>query len=397
MPRGAGWRRTTISIAALMRESPDAAEIFITARTSQLRPPKRASSPAKAGRTRPPADGAQEVFEAVADLLGACGARLFQERIFAAEPDLGAVLSGRADAYGDLDDGAPPCVLSVPEGPGGPVAGVQVHAVRGGTAPAVLRLGDEACGRSVRAGNYNYVALSGLSALEAGDGPTQTRAVFRKAEAALREAGGNIFSVVRTWLWLRDIASWYARFNRARSEFFRERGILGPDPALARLPASTGIGVRLAGGAWCGMDALAVVGGEAAIEYFGAAGRQQSACNYGSAFSRAARAPAPSGPAAYVSGTAAIDPAGETQHAGDARGQIAATLENAAAALADVGCRDSDVVQAIVYAKTTDVLALFQKEWPDLAWPHIAVLGDICREDLLFEIEMTAACGARRL
>ena len=136
-------------------------------------------------------------------------------------------------------------------------------------------------------------------------------------------------------------------------------------------------------------------GARDAIEYFNAAGHQQSAYHYGSAFSRSARAATPAGKTVYVSGTAAIDEQGRTCHVGDARAQIEMTLANARAVLANMDCRDDDVVHAIAYSKTPAVEAVFRELRRDLTWPCVSVLGDICRDELLFEIEATACPGAQ--
>jgi enamine deaminase RidA (YjgF/YER057c/UK114 family) len=381
IPLGGPARRPATNLSVRINESASASEVFVTASPEGSRPLQ---------------EQAREVFGAVAETLRREKARILQERIFGVEGALDAILPVRSAAYGDLDDGGPPVLLSVPEGPQGMLAGVQVHAVRAAPGPKVFRCGKKGCGRMLKVGGYDYVALSGLAAPDAGAGPAQARAIFEKAEAALRRVGGNMFSVARTWLWLGDILSWYGEFNRVRSGFFTERGLLDGDPQHSRLPASTGIGVGPAGGARCALDVIAVIGQEAGIEYFRAAGKQQCAYQYGSAFSRVARATTPGGRTVYVSGTAAIDEAGKTQHVGDAAGQIKMTIDNVRAALNNVGCTDADVVYAIIYSKTPEVEKVFRRQWADLAWPCVSVLSDICRDDLLFEVEAAACPGARK-
>jgi len=53
-------------------------------------------------------------------------------------------------------------------------------------------------------------------------------------------------------------------------------------------------------------------------------------------------------------------------------------------------CIDEDVVQVIAYCKTTEVERVFNSLKGTLPWPWITVICDICRDDLLFEIEATA-------
>jgi len=58
--------------------------------------------------------------------------------------------------------------------------------------------------------------------------------------------------------------------------------------------------------------------------------------------------------------------------------------------LGDMNCGDEDVVHVIAYCKTTEVEKVFNAYKDTLAWPWITVICDICRADLLFEIEATA-------
>jgi enamine deaminase RidA (YjgF/YER057c/UK114 family) len=334
------------------------------------------------------------LFTAVRRTLENEGARLLQDRVFAAPGALPLLEAIRSEAYGHLDDGVRPAWLAVPEGRHGALAGVQVHAVRG-PAPQVIRLAAMPCGRVLELGHRRWVALSGLATPGAGARTAQARAVLERAEACLRQAGADFRHVARTWMWLGDIVEWYREFNAVRNRFFRERGLLDSPTCNGCLPASTGIGIRPIGAA-CGLDLIAVRGSADDVVFHSRAGRQGPPCDYGSAFSRAARARTPAGETVFVSGTAAIGPGGTTMHAGDAEAQIAETLLNVRAVLDEMGCGDEDVVQATAYSKTPEVDRLFRDGWADLEWPCVAVAADVCRDDLLFEIEATALRGARQ-
>ena len=139
------------------------------------------------------------------------------------------------------------------------------------------------------------------------------------------------------------------------------------------------------------MDLIAVLEPVDCTKYLQAGGKQQSALDYGSAFSRASKTDTPAGQTVFVSGTASIDADGETTNIGNAAGQIKATIENVQAVLSDMDCVDEDVVHVIAYCKTTEVEKTFNSSFRDtLPWPWITVICDICRDDLLFEIEATA-------
>jgi len=190
-------------------------------------------------------------------------------------------------------------------------------------------------------------------------------------------------------MWLCDILSWYEDFNEVRTKFFTKRGLIG-EQTRQSMPASTGIGLCSADGAKCAMDLTAVLQPPDSTQYLQAVGKQQCALEYGSAFSRASRAFTPAGETVFVSGTASIDARGATMNVGDAQGQIHATIENIRAVLRDTQTTDEDVVQAVAYCKTTEVEKIFYELKEDLGWPCVTVICDICRPELLFEMEATA-------
>jgi len=337
------------------------------------------------------ADQARHVYRSVRDALAAASARIFAERIFAAQDAMDAVLAERRAALGTLDDGVRPTRVVVTPGATGRLAGVQIHAVAAPSRPRPIS-GDGAglCGRELRVGERRWLTLSEIS--PGGDVSPREQAarMFQCTGQLLRQAGADMRSVARTWLWLKDICQWYGDFNAARTAFFKQEGLIRPDGARPRLPASTGIGLGVSGGAACALDLIALPGREEEIELLATGGDQNSAFAYGSAFSRAAVVPMPGGRTLLISGTAAIDAQGRTEHVGQIEAQIAATIRHVRALLERVGCRDEHVLSALVYCKTPAVEAAFRQEWSDLGWPAVSMVGDVCRDDLLFEIEAVA-------
>ncbi|MHC4103855.1 MAG: Rid family hydrolase [Planctomycetota bacterium] len=295
----------------------------------------------------------------------------------------------RSETYGKLDDGVAPSMLVAQEGLLGPIAGVQIHAISCENKPEVISIDEIACGRILRVPGEGYVSLLSISNQQGKEITHHAQAMMEKAESALLQLGANFLSVPRTWMWLKDILSWYDEFNEVRNEFFTQRGLIG-DGTRQSMPASTGIGLGPAGGGTCAMDLIAVLEPVDCTKYLQAGGKQQSALDYGSAFSRASKTDTPAGQTVFVSGTASIDADGETTHIGDAAGQINTTIENVRAVLVDMHCSDEDVVQVIAYCKTTEVERVFNSVRDNLPWPWITVICDICRDDLLFEIEATA-------
>ena len=332
---------------------------------------------------------AQEAFRAIRDILAKAHARILQERVFGTRQALAEIAPIRTKYYAGLDDHVDPAWLVVPEGRNGSFVGVQVHAVAGIDRIDILKLEGKPCGRVARANVRAYLTLSGIRAPEAGGHAEQARRMLEKSEHLLKEAGVDLFAVPRTWMWLGDILKWYDDFNGVRNRFFTERGLIGR--AGVRMPASTGIGIGPNNGAVCAMDLTAVIEPKNALSYLDAGGNQDSAYRYGSAFSRGSRAASPAGSTIFVSGTASIDAAGRTTNIGNARAQIIDTIENVRAVLRQMDCTDQDVIHSLIYCKTPDVEHLFCEEFSDLPWPKITMIADVCRDDLLFEIEATAA------
>lgn len=79
--------------------------------------------------------------------------------------------------------------------------------------------------RAVRAGNF--IAVSGTTAgsggkpVAIGDPAAQTRAIIEVIEKALADLGGSLNDVVRTRIYLVDIAHWEA-VSRVHGEFFAD-------------------------------------------------------------------------------------------------------------------------------------------------------------------------------
>ena len=364
----------TVNIHTHSIESTEATEIYISAVPLESAPPE---------------EYAEEIFSGISDILHSKKAHIFQERVFAAQDAMENISNIRSKAYGKLDDGVAPSFLVAKEGLLGPIAGVQVHAISSEHKPEVVSQNEIACGRILHLPGRAYLSLSSISDQQGKQVTTHAQAMMEKAESALIEFGADFLSVPRTWMWLKDILSWYDEFNEVRNEFFTKRGLIGAGTRQS-MPASTGIGLGPADGGDCAMDLMAVLEPVDCTKYLQAGGKQQSALDYGSAFSRASKTDTPAGQTVFVSGTASIDSDGATTHIGDAAGQINTTIENVRAVLSDMHCIDEDVVQVIAYCKTTEVERVFNSFRDTLPWPWITVICDICRDDLLFEIEATA-------
>jgi enamine deaminase RidA (YjgF/YER057c/UK114 family) len=335
-------------------------------------------------------DQVEQVYAQIANELATQKARVFQERIFATQAAMDTIEKVRRQVLGDQVDEVPPSYLVCDEGQTGPLSGVQIHAIKSPTPPEIITTQDNrACGRVFRTPACDYLGLSALTMPDAGTAPDQAYAMFAQAQTILQSFGADFLYVPRTWLWLGNILDWYDGLNQARNRFFTELGILGTKKRQP-MPASTGIGLGPANGAACAMDLTAILKPQGRIEYIQAGGKQQSAYEYGSAFSRASKAPTPAGFGVFISGTASIDADGKTTNIDDARAQIEDTIVNVKAVLRDMDCPEKDVVHVMAYCKTPEVETLFRDLAGKPDWPWIPMICDVCRDDLLFEIEALA-------
>lgn len=239
--------------------------------------------------------------------------------------------------------------------------------------------------------NAAYCYLGGLVPADASqDGAGQTTQVMTAIKGALQASGMVFRDVVRTWYYLDGILAWYDDFNRARTAFFKKHDVFS-----LRMPASTGIGIANASGKLVLAKVHALRAKHEALELRVADSPEQGcAYAYGSAFSRALELNAPEGRTLHISGSASIAPGGETEYVGDIDAQIRRTLAVVAAILHKAGMDWSDAVRGIAYFRHAKDMVLWDAARQALTLPpsvEIVVHADVCRDDLLFELELEAA------
>lgn len=271
----------------------------------------------------------------------------------------------------------------------GAMGGLHVQAVVGAEVTRI-ELAGHLVGTAVHGPYATEVFVGGLhSAQPAAPRPVQARRTFERMEEALAQIGMDFSHVVRTWLFLDDILSWYSDFNQVRTAFFRERGVFD-----RLVPASTGIGGSNPAGTamLTGLYAVKPLDPTVVVQAVPSP-LQCPALQYGSSFSRAAEADFPDLRRLLVSGTASIAPDGKTAHVGDIDGQVARTCEVVGAILASRGMNWQDVTRAIVYVRHEADAGAFERfraaaGMPPL--PTVVAHNVICRDELLFEIEVDA-------
>jgi len=346
------------------------------------------------------AASAGAAYELIADALHRQRMEIVHERIFGSLSVAATVMDARCGALhalGTLSAGPVTYIEGAPHWGEG-YAGSIIQAVSPDSAGNVWTImdGETPCGRAWRWKASTYLMLQNVQG-PAGSRSGQVREMFDRAEGILRRNGASYKDVARTWLYLSDILDWYPEFNKARSEKYGELGIMpGPGDARLLLPASTGIGADTPSGAAASMDLLAVLGREvdetAPVRKLSNR-KQLDAFRYGAAFSRGAVMMEDDVKLIQVSGTAAIDEHGVSLHPGDIRSQINCTFDRIETLLGQEGAGLGDVAAATVFVKRPEYASIFRGMAKDRGleiFPAVCVVADVCREELLFEIDAEA-------
>ena len=269
------------------------------------------------------------------------------------------------------------------------IAGMQIYAVSG-VAVKTIRLNSIPVG-SVFDNDYAKCCFLGNlhSANTTETREVQTEQTLGKMETALQSAGMEMTDLVRTWFFNENIPEWYKEFNSIRSKIYKEKHIFD-----RFLPASTGIGGD-------NPNHSALIAGAIAIKPHSqnvkikevTSPLQCSAYYYKSSFSRAVEVLMPDHRHLIISGTASIDSAGNTVHVNNVEAQIDLTFRVVEAILKSRCMNYSNVMRAIAYFKRRQDAPALTKYCKKYGLTQSIVLvgnNDVCRDELLFEIEVDA-------
>jgi enamine deaminase RidA (YjgF/YER057c/UK114 family) len=305
---------------------------------------------------------------------------------------------GAADAFDQLQEevgrhlGPVDWPLSLVDGKsctGQVLAGLQLHAVANAGVETHYLEGSP-LGRLFESDQARYFVLGNVLPPDSNlSRPDQTRDTILRVEEGLASVGMDLHSIARTWFFVDDILAWYGDFNTARSEIYTNRGIFD-----RYVPASTGIGGSNAAGAAVMASVVAVEAKDDNVTVAEIPSPLQCpAGDYGSSFSRAAEMGTPEVRTLFVSGTASIDAEGATVHVDDVNAQIEQTFRVVKAILESRGMGFADVTRANAYFKSPADAGALEGHATRYGLPlsrTIASHDEICRDDLLFELEVDA-------
>jgi len=273
--------------------------------------------------------------------------------------------------------------------PGTHISGTQGFVLDGRSVQRVA-LADQVVGSVWSDADADYCLLAGILPIDSAAMPgSQTTSCFEQIEAALQKAGMDFSHVVRTWFYLDDLLAWYDEFNAARTEFFQSRGVFD-----RLIPASTGIGARNPAGTALVAGALAIRPRHARVHIEEVVSPLQcAATEYRSSFSRAVEVAFPDHRILMISGTASIAADGESMFTDDVAKQIHLTLDVVEAILRSREMDWNNTSRAVCYFRDIEDLPVFEKCCCDRGiapLPMVPAHATVCRDDLLFEIELDA-------
>ncbi len=288
----------------------------------------------------------------------------------------------------------------------------------GGRSVGVERFGSHTL--AVHYDGIRWVYCGGVTPTEAaGSVYAQTTAALEKVGGLLKAAGSSLEHVVRTWFYLGGITERegpterYKELNRARTDCYQgirfHSGLATHGRVAGLYPASTGIGMS-GNGLVIGCSAMQTRRKDAvllplenpqqtpAYAYHPKYSPQSPKFSRGMALVLGKRL------TVWVSGTASIVDS-ESRHPGDIAGQTEQTIDNierligpenfAFHGLQGAGARLQDLAKVRVYVKRASDFPkcreVCQRRFGPV--PTIYAIADICRPELLVEIEGIAFSG----
>ncbi len=270
-----------------------------------------------------------------------------------------------------------------------PIAGIHAVSLSGGKVQRIY-FNDRVCATAFQDSAARYCLIGGL-------GPTrlplsragQTQQTLEHLETILSSAGFSFQDIARTWFFLDDLLAWYPEFNQVRTETYSRVKF-----KTGSLPASTGVAGRNPAGLALALAAWAMQPTTPSTKVREIASPLQCpAPTYGSSFSRAMEISSALGQRLLISGTASIAPEGQTLWRDNVAKQVELSMQVVEAILRSRGLTFADLTQATAYFKHPSGLPAFTTWCQENNFPLRVVVPtvcDICRDELLFEIEAEA-------
>jgi len=348
----------------------------------------------------------EEVYNQVAIILKEYKISVFHERIFGSVKFYEDICIRRNSVINkySLDHDMPFTYLDGSPHWGEGISGVNIHGVVLESCKdeiKSIKCEGKVCGRIWSNNNSECIMLHSIYGLKYHNEEPykQTLNMFEKANCILKANGFEFKNVIRTWVYLNNILNQYTKFNEARNLKFKEFKLI-PNEVTDNLyeqiyiPASTGISCNNVFESSGVMDVFAVKKKDnSCISIFNDAGnKQKSAYRYGSAFSRSMVIENNKSKYIYLSGTASINDKGETVFVDDIENQIEMTKSVIEALLEKESFNLSNICEGTVFLKKAKYISEYERfcqKYGLIKLPCVITVADVCRDDLLFEVDAT--------
>ncbi|EPR07729.1 endoribonuclease L-PSP [Ruminiclostridium papyrosolvens] len=258
------------------------------------------------------------------------------------------------------------------------------------------------CGKLYKTDAVDYMLVHTVHGNKESDYYGQTYEMFQSMIQVLNKYDFQLKNVIRTWIYLDKILLQYDEFNKARTKVFLENGLWSDSVDVDKteeiyMPASTGISCGNPHGLTVISDVLAIrTKNSEKFNFSSESGKdQKSAMRYGSAFSRAILLDDKTSRYVYLSGTASIDDSGNTVYLDDIGLQIDKTYSVIDALLDISSMKLNNMVEGTVFLKKAEYIDVFIEycKRRNIELPALITVADVCRDNLLFEMDGTFAGG----
>ena len=349
-------------------------------------------------RAMPTVAAADELFSQVASALILKRIQPFQEKVYGLSGVRAAALKRRDTIYRQrgLDRTMPVTWIQGTPLQGCDFVGLQIWGISPRDGEACVKTVENPVtgrGRLWTGRGFRMLNLPGISGQPGADRVVQATQMFTNMGLGLKAHGMKFTNILRTWIYVARLLDWYKELNSVRTTIYRQAGLgLEGGPVF---PASTGI-MGQSAEEECILDVLALDADDSAAARaipISRSPRQDSSFNYGSSFSRGMTLEIEGRRTVFISGTASINTAGASTHIGDAEGQSLDTLMSIAAILEEQGGGLQNIASATLFCKNREAWEAWERVTKLLgvpALPKVSVLADVCRHDLLVEMEAVA-------
>lgn len=327
---------------------------------------------------------------------------MLYEKIFGRLSSKDYLLKERSKIADELELDLPP--LAYIEGApveGGHISAVQIY--------GIYRKAKDICINYYTNGEHNqtisakvetkessFLYLFGLhDGLVENNGSSTFATLYNSLEQHIIQSGFSFDQIVRSWIYLSNIKEHYVDFNQARNDMFKRYNI-DYGPFSNALPASTCIEGKAANSTEMDIDAICVAPNKKKPAVNRIFNRLQNEADgstymYKPAFSRGMLIEDDEYREIQISGTASIGTNGKTEYQGDPYQQIKKTLINVRELIRPFDMDYSDICQSTCFFKDASHYRYFYDAIEDLDiksdFMNTFVIGNVCREDLLFEID----------